>query len=164
MKILAIDTASIICSVAILDDDTVIKALHINDKNNHSVKLMPLIKQIFDGTGFCLQDMDLLACNKGPGSFTGIRIGISTLKAFSDVTNLPSVGVSSLKSLAYYIKQNEGYTCSLIDANHGNVYCGIFQLKNGIYRKVIPYFFNSATSAISILKNFNKKIIFCRKW
>lgn len=161
MNILAIDTASNICSVAILDDDKVIKELHINDKNTHSIKLMPLIKQLFDQTHLLLQDMNLLTCNKGPGSFTGIRIGISTLKAFSDVTNIPSIGVSSLKSLAYYANVSNGYSCSLIDANHGNVYCGIFELKNGIYKKVIPYFFDSISSTTSVLQKLNKKITFC---
>ncbi len=91
MKILSIDTASSICSVAILEDNKVIKEISNDDANTHSVKLMPQIEQLFKETNLTLNDIDLLACDKGPGSFTGIRIGISTVKAFLDVTNIKSI-------------------------------------------------------------------------
>lgn len=91
MKILSIDTSSSICSVAILEDNKVIKEISTNDANTHSVKLMPQIEQIFKETNLTLNDMDLLTCDKGPGSFTGIRIGISTVKAFRDVTNIKAI-------------------------------------------------------------------------
>ena len=91
MKILSIDTSSSICSVAILEDNKLIKEISNNDSNTHSVKLMPQIEQILKETNLSLSDIDLLACDKGPGSFTGIRIGISTVKAFNDVTNIPSI-------------------------------------------------------------------------
>ncbi len=91
MKILSIDTASSICSVAILEDNKLVKEISNNDTNTHSVKLMPQIEQIFKETNLTLNDIDLLACDKGPGSFTGIRIGISTVKAFFDVTNIKSI-------------------------------------------------------------------------
>lgn len=91
MKILSIDTASSICSVAILEDKKVIKVVSNEDSNTHSVKLMPQIEQILKDTNLTLNDIDLLVCDKGPGSFTGIRIGISTIKAFFDVTNIPSI-------------------------------------------------------------------------
>lgn len=91
MKILSIDTTSSICSVAILEDNKVIKEISNDDANTHSVKLMPQIEQIFKETNLTLNDMDLIACDKGPGSFTGIRIGIATVKAFLDVTNIRTI-------------------------------------------------------------------------
>lgn len=91
MKILSIDTASSICSVAILEDNKVIKEISNADANTHSVKLMPQIEQIFKETNLTLNDMDLIACDKGPGSFTGIRIGIANVKAFFDVTNIKAI-------------------------------------------------------------------------
>lgn len=91
MKILSIDTASSICSVAILEDNKVISEISNDDANTHSVKLMPQIEQIFNETNLTLNDMDLLVCDKGPGSFTGIRIGIATIKAFFDVTNIKTI-------------------------------------------------------------------------
>ncbi len=88
MKILSIDTSSKICSVCLLEDDKIIKEINIDDGNTHSQNLMPLIDEIFKSTNLTLDNIDLLACSKGPGSFTGVRIGISTIKAFADVTNI----------------------------------------------------------------------------
>ena len=162
MKILAIDTASEICSVALLENSTLISHLYTNDSNTHSVNLMPLIDKIFKKCNLSLNDIDLFACNKGPGSFTGIRIGISTIDAFGDVTLKPCVGISSLKSLAYLVKNaKDSYVCSLIDAKHNNVYAGIFtQNKDGIYYKKGDYFFDSIENTIKKLENCDKKIFF----
>lgn len=91
MKILSIDTSSTICSVAILEDTTVLGEITTEDANTHSVTLMPQIAKLFENTGLSLSDIDLFACDKGPGSFTGIRIGIATIKAFCDTTNKPAI-------------------------------------------------------------------------
>lgn len=134
MKTLAIDTSSKICSVTILDDKNVLINLSNDDEKTHSVKLMPMIDTAFKETLLTLDDINLLACCTGPGSFTGVRIGISTIKAFADVKNIPIVGITSLESLAYNVinKANSNtLICSLIDAKNSNVYCGVFQfLKN----------------------------------
>ena len=87
MKILAIDTSSKICSVSILEDNDVIIEKHTNDEKTHSQNLMPLVDEIFKESNLSLDDMGLLSCCLGPGSFTGIRIGIATIKAFADVKN-----------------------------------------------------------------------------
>ena len=87
MKILSIDTSSKICSVSILEDTTVILEKHTNDEKTHSQNLMPLIDELFKDTNSTLDNIDLLACSQGPGSFTGIRIGIATIKAFADAKN-----------------------------------------------------------------------------
>ena len=71
-------------------------------------------------------------CDKGPGSFTGIRIGVATAKAFSDSLNIQSIGISSLEALAYNIK-NDGIICSLIDAKNNNVYVGVYEKINENY-------------------------------
>lgn len=101
MKILAIDTSSKICSVAILEDTEIIIEKHIEDELTHSQKLMPLIDELLKKCNLKIKDFDLLSCCIGPGSFTGVRIGVSTVKAFYDVTSIPIVGVTSLESLAY---------------------------------------------------------------
>lgn len=126
MKILSITTSSKICGVAILEDTTIIKEINLNNGLTHSESLLPLIKQIFEETNLNLTDMDLLVSDIGPGSFTGIRIGISTIKAFADSLGIKSIGVSSLDSLTYNC-ENMGVICSLIDAKKNNVYCEIFE-------------------------------------
>lgn len=159
MKILSISTSSNICAVAILEDTTLIKELIVNDANTHSVKLMPLIDELFKSCNLSINDIDLFVSDKGPGSFTGIRIGISTVKAFCDVTNKPCIGISSLTSLAYH-SQYEGLICSLIDAKNDNVYCGLFEHKNGIYTQVRDLFTDTIYNVTEILKICNKPVFF----
>ena len=98
MKILSIDTSSPICAVAILEDNKLIKEISQNNGLTHSEKLMPIIEQILKETNLKLKDIDLLVCDKGPGSFTGIRIGVATVKAFTDSLNIPAIGISSLET------------------------------------------------------------------
>lgn len=159
MKILSIDTSSEVCSVAILEDTNVIKEISVKDGNTHSIKLMPQIEQIFKDTNLSLNDIDLFACDKGPGSFTGIRIGIATIKAFCDVTNKPCIGISSLMGLAYNVK-NDGYICSLIDAKNDNVYYSLFEYSNNNYIQVGEYLSDNISYITNILKNCNKPIFF----
>lgn len=132
MKILCIDTSSKLCSVAILEDTTIINKLELDNGLTHSETLMPLIKEILDKSNISLKDIDLLVSDIGPGSFTGIRIGIATIKAFSDSLNIPCVGISSLEVLAYNIKK-DGLICSTIDCKNDNCYFALYELKNGTY-------------------------------
>lgn len=91
MKTLAIDTSSRVCTVSILDNDNILINLYNDDEKTHSVKLMPMIDEAFNKTSLSLDDIELLSCCTGPGSFTGVRIGIATIKAFSDVKGIPVV-------------------------------------------------------------------------
>ena len=137
MKILSIDTSSNICGVAILEDENLIKEVNLDNGLTHSESLMPTIDKIFKDTGLNLKDINLLVVDKGPGSFTGIRIGSSTVMAFADSLGIPTVGINSLEALAYNIEA-DGIICSLIDAKNSNCYCGIYELKDGNYSLVHP--------------------------
>lgn len=134
LKILSLDTSSNICSVCILEDTTVILEKHIEDEKTHSQKLMPLIDEILSESKLALSDFDLFVCCTGPGSFTGVRIGVSTVKAFHDVTDIPIASVSSLESLAYNtIQDTPSIVCSILDAKNDNVYYGIFEKKENTF-------------------------------
>ena len=187
MKILGIDTSSKRCTVCILEDNNVIVELHSDDEKTHSQTLMPLIDEMFKKTDLSLKDIYMLACCVGPGSFTGVRIGISTAKAFADVYNFKTFGVSSLEGLAYNIKEEisllhtssaaktgsspenskdcKDYTnqnisliiCSLIDAKNENVYYGLFDEN---YNKIEELSTCSIDELIDKLKKLNKPIAF----
>ena len=159
MKILAIDTSSKICSVSILEDNNVIIEKHNDDEKTHSQKLMPLIDELLKDSNLTLDNIDLLSCSQGPGSFTGIRIGISTVKAFADVKNIPIIGVTSLESLAYNINA-EGLIATLIDAKHDNVYFALYELKDNKYTTVIDPISDTITNVIQSLKKYDEKITF----
>lgn len=159
MKILAIETSSKVCAVALFEDDKLIKELISEDENTHSVKLMPLIDELLKQTNTNVKDIDLFAVDKGPGSFTGIRIGIATAKAFVDVTESKIIGITSLEALAYNIEQ-DGIICSIIDARNDNVYCGLFERKNNIVKKYGDLEFSSINELLVRLTKLDKNIIF----
>lgn len=159
MKILSIDTSSKICSVSILEDCNVILEKHTNDEKTHSLNLMPLVDEIFKETNLTLNDIDLLACSQGPGSFTGIRIGISTIKAFADAKNIPVVGVTSLESLAYNITDS-GLIVSLIDAKNDNVYYSLFSNSGNTYTQIGDYKSDSIQNILKELSIYDDKLIF----
>lgn len=149
MKILSIDTASQICGVSILEDTNLIGKLDKDTGRTHSENLMPMIEQAFKESNLTLKDIDLFVCDKGPGSFTGIRIGIATIKAFHDSLSIPCVGVTSLEALAYSI-QEDGYIVSLLDCKNDNCYFALYELKDGKYIEVIVPTAESIENALSL--------------
>ena len=135
MKILSMDTSSEICSVAIIEDGNVIEEMQNESKLEHSQTLMPMIKSILENKKLKLTDIDLFSCSIGPGSFTGTRIGIATVKAFSDATQIPVIGINSLEAQAYTVllktKKTDCKILSMIDARNDNVYFAVYRVKNG---------------------------------
>ena len=157
MKILSIDTSSSICSVAILEDNKVIKEMHNFSEKEHSETLMPMIDEIFKTTNLSLDNIGLIACSVGPGSFTGIRIGIATVKAFADAKNIPVVGVNSLEAMAYLgvAQKGDGEYVSILDARNDNVYFAIYKMKKGqfsIYKNPEAMQISEAITYIDNLK------------
>lgn len=138
MNLLSIDTSNQAMGVALLNDDVLIGEMVTNIKRNHSVQLMPAINQLMRETGMTPDDLDKIAVAKGPGSFTGVRIGLATAKAMAWSLQIPIVGVSSLEVLAY-----QGYLSNMLispffDARRGNIYTGLYQWEDGMLRSVEP--------------------------
>lgn len=151
MKILSIDTSSNICGVSILEDTNLICQLDQNTGRTHSENLMPMIKQAFEQSNLTLKDIDLLVCDKGPGSFTGIRIGVATTKAFHDSQSIPCIGVTSLESLAYSVKK-EGFIVSILDCKNDNCYFSLYKLIDSQYIEIIPPTADTITNALKICR------------
>lgn len=126
MKILAVDTTSAVCGVAILEDDNLIIENSLNNGLTHSENLMPLIKEALDKSNLTLKDIELIAVCTGPGSFTGIRIGVASIKAIAEVNQIKIAEVTSLESLAKNIKSSCETKVSLIDARNNQCYCRNF--------------------------------------
>lgn len=160
MKILAIETSCDICSISLLEDNNLILELKETAAKNHSEALMPLIDKLLKEANITLNDIDLFAVDNGPGSFTGIRIGLSTIKAFCDVTKKPCISVSSLEALSYTANANDCYICSMIDAKHSNVYAVIFEKKNGVISKYSDFMFDTIDNLLSVLGSLKKMIFF----
>lgn len=150
MKILAIDTSSKICSVAIVEDDNVIDELNLDDGKTHSENLMPLIDEILKKNNIDLKQIEMLAVCVGPGSFTGIRIGVATIKPIAEVLKLNLASVTSLEVLARNV-ENEETIVSLIDARNNQVYAGIFDSN---YNPKEEYIADDINIVINTLKKY----------
>ena len=155
MKILAVDTSSEICSVAILENDRVIAENSLNDGKTHSENLMTIMENTLEENKIKLSDIDLIACSVGPGSFTGIRIGVSSIKAIAEVLDVPVAAVTSLETLAKNVESKGVTIVSLIDAKNDQVYAGIFDDE---YNKKEEYIADSIYTVIERVKEYDNVI------
>ncbi|TCS79575.1 tRNA (adenosine(37)-N6)-threonylcarbamoyltransferase complex dimerization subunit type 1 TsaB [Tepidibacillus fermentans] len=127
MKILALDTSTSVMGVALLDDQKVYGEITTNVKTNHSVRLMPSIELLFQEVDWKPEEIDLVAIAQGPGSYTGVRIGVTTAKTLAWSLNKPIIGISTLEAMAYQNKEFKGLISPMIDARRGQVYTGLYQ-------------------------------------
>jgi tRNA threonylcarbamoyladenosine biosynthesis protein TsaB len=134
MRILAVDTASGSGSVAVADGDTLLAEVATARRETHSRYLMSLIDRALRMSGLGIQEIDGFAVTRGPGSFTGLRIGISTVKGLAWVTGKPAVGISSLEALAVQAAPASGLICAMLDARNHEVYSGRYRFVSGRLR------------------------------
>lgn len=127
MKLLAIDTSGPVCGVAVAEDKRILSEMTVLNKRTHSANLMPMIENVLQSAGTTLADIDRIAAVTGPGSFTGIRIGISTVKGMAHGANKPCVGVDALEALAVSAGAFDGVVCPIQDARAGQVYGAAFR-------------------------------------
>ena len=127
MKILGIDTSTPIGSVAVIDGDNLVAEHTLNIVQAHSSRLMPAIDGILKWSDITADTLDGCAVGIGPGSFTGIRIGVATIKSLCYALDKPIVGVSTLEAIAYNLRWTNGIICPLLDARRSEVYGAIFQ-------------------------------------
>jgi tRNA threonylcarbamoyladenosine biosynthesis protein TsaB len=135
MIILAVDTATTSCSVAIVDKKSVLAEVTVLRKETHSRHLMDMIHTAIGFSGLDFSDLDGFAVVRGPGSFTGLRIGITTVQGLAAGSKKPLVGVSSLEALAMQVSNWPYLICPLLDARRGEVYFSRYRFINGRLKK-----------------------------
>ncbi len=138
MIVLGIDTTSVYCSVSVLKDGAEISGKVLNNGNTHSEVLLPLIKECLEDAKLGVKDVDLFAISSCPGSFTGVRIGASTVKGLAFGSGKPCVGVSTLEALAYNMRDTNGILAPVMDARRNQFYNGLFRCKNGCIERLTP--------------------------
>ena len=126
MKILGIDTSTPIGSVGLIDGDKFVAEHTLNIVQAHSSRLMPAIDQVLKWGGLTVQELDACAVGIGPGSFTGVRIGVCTIKSLCYALQKPIIGVSTLEAIAYNLRYTNGLICPILDARREEVYSAIF--------------------------------------
>ena len=127
MKILGIDTSTPIGSVALIDGESLVAEHTLNIVKAHSSRLMPAIDTVLKWGDITAEELDGCAVGIGPGSFTGIRIGIATIKSLCYALDKPIIGVSTLEAIAYNLRWTEGLICPILDARRNESYGAIFR-------------------------------------
>ena len=133
MKILGIDTSALVATVALCEDEKPLAVYSQKCGLTHSQTMLPMVKNVLDNTDTSIDDIDMIAVSEGPGSFTGIRIGISTVKGLAFGKNKICIGVSTLEAMARTIAEfcTDAIICPVMDARRNQLYNAIFQFRGG---------------------------------
>ena len=137
MKILGIDTSAKTSSVGICDDNKTVDELFLDKGLTHSETILPMIDEILTRNGLSLDDIDALSVNNGPGSFTGIRIGVAVVKGLAFDKDISCYEVSTLDSIAYNCKDKNGLVVAVMDARRNQVYNSNYQIIDGKAAKIM---------------------------
>jgi tRNA threonylcarbamoyladenosine biosynthesis protein TsaB len=130
MKILGLDTSTMMATCALIDEGELLGEYSINQDMGHAENLVPMIEDMMKNISLKVEDIDLFAVTIGPGSFTGLRIGVATMKAFAHLYNKPIIGINTLEALAYNLGF-ENTRVPMLDARRNRVYTAIYSLENG---------------------------------
>ncbi|MBC8590042.1 tRNA (adenosine(37)-N6)-threonylcarbamoyltransferase complex dimerization subunit type 1 TsaB [Wansuia hejianensis] len=158
MKVLGLDTSTMMATCSVIDDNRLLGEYSLNQDMTHSEKLVPMIKEVLESLKLEVKDIDLYGVALGPGSFTGLRIGAATMKAFAHLFNKPIVGISTLEALAYNLPYND-IVVPMIDARRNRVYTGIYTWENGKIKEIMGPDVLEIEDILTRLKEYDKSIV-----
>jgi len=159
MRILALDTSTNVASVAILEDDVIIGEYSCNKGKTHSQRLMPMIQSLLEKVGLCATDMDAFSASIGPGSFTGLRIGVTTVKSMAFAARKPVISVHTLDALAYNCSMSKALICPIIDARNSQVFTAIYKFVNGKLERLTDYLGIHINELVDIIRPMEGEIV-----
>lgn len=164
MKILAIDSSGLVATIAVIEDDVMVAEYTICYKKTHSQTLLPMLEEIKKMTDLDLKTIDAIAITKGPGSFTGLRIGCASAKGLGLALDCPLVPVPTVDALAYNMYGSSALICPLMDARREQVYTGLyrFEKKDGVYEMIceVPQCAISIDEILNIVNTWEQEVIF----
>ena len=160
MKILAIDTSCNVATVAVCDHEKLISEYSMNHKRTHSQKIMPMVEEILKSCELTIRDIDIFAAANGPGSFTGLRIGVSAVKGFAHAMNKPVVGVSTLEGLAYNLPYCKYRVYPIMDARCSQVYNAVYEWGDYDLAEIISPRALSLEELCGEIVSIGKKVVF----
>lgn len=160
MKILAIDSSGLVASVALVEDENLIAEYTVNYKKTHSQTLLPMLDEIVQMTDTDLNSVDAIAVAKGPGSFTGLRIGSATVKGLGLALDKPIIGIPTVEALAMNLYDTDSVICPLMDARRNQVYTGIYKFQDGMLQVVRDQIPLGIEDIIEALNAIGEKVVF----
>ena len=150
LKILSIDTATDICGIALTEDKQLITEYRSNFKRAHAEKIIDSMARVLEDASLSLVELDCIAVSIGPGSFTGLRIGLSVVKGIAFANNLPLVSVVTLDALAYQALFWNGQICPIIKAQADEAYTALYKVKDFTLERICDY----RLIKLNMLENF----------
>ena len=138
MKIIALESSAVTASAAVTEDEKLLAQSFQNSGLTHSATLMPMAADLLKNTGLTMDEMDVVAVAAGPGSFTGVRIGVAAAKGLAWPGDKPCAPCSTLESMAWQCAHVEGEICAAMDARRNQVYCARFWAKDGALTRLTP--------------------------
>lgn len=159
MKILSVDTSTMISSCSVMVDGVIVGDYNVNQELTHSETLVPMIKELFKNLNMSLSEIDLYAVGKGPGSFTGLRIGMTVVKTFAQIYNKDIVGISTLEALANQIT-SDSIIIPILDARGGRVYYGAYKKTDNKITNIEEDNLSYFDELMDKLKSYEDNIIF----
>jgi len=160
MRILAVDTSSNVASAAIVADDKLVCECVLNNKLTHSQTILPMIDEVLKKSELAPQDIDVYAVSNGPGSFTGLRIGVTTIKGLAHATNKPVCGVNTLEALAYNLPFCPYIIAPIMDARREQVYNAFYKWENGVLKTISEPRAISLDDCMKELETIGEKVVF----
>lgn len=160
MLVLSVDSSYSTATCALIKDDKILAEINLNDKKQHSVILMRLIDSILKEYEIDINDIDAFTISRGPGSFTGLRIGMATLKGLAFASKKPLISVSTLDALAYNSISFQGIICPIMDALRDNIYTCLYKNENNNLTPLIKEQCLNINELVTILKEQTLPIIF----
>lgn len=161
MLTLGIDTSTLVGSVGLIDENGLLGEYTLNIKRTHSERLMPAISCLLKDAGVVIDDLDLISVSQGPGSFTGVRIGVTTANSLAQAAKKPLVGVCSLDVLASNLLNVQGLVCPILDARKQEVYTALYQGDGkGCLNKVLDYRALGIEPLLEEFKRYNDAVYF----
>lgn len=158
MKLLALDSSGLVASVAVLENDNLLAEYSVNYKKTHSQTLLPMLDEVMRMLDIPKGDLDAVAIAKGPGSFTGLRIGAATAKGLGLALGIPLVPVETVDALAYNLYGAAGLVCPMMDARRSQVYTGIYCFSDGMLQVVRPQMPEAASDLAGELNVLGKPV------
>lgn len=160
MKLLGIDTTSNVATVAVVEEHICLGEIIINSSKTHSQKIMPIIDDLLRELELEVKDLDGIVVSSGPGSFTGVRIGMATAKAIGHGAGLPVYTVSALEAMSNNATFFDGIICPIMDARRDQVYTAMFRNDSGKLVRVLEDSPLSIDELLDLLNTKNEKVLF----
>jgi len=161
MTILGIDSSAVSAGCAIVRDGRVLSEGFVNIGLTHSQTLMPLIDDALRRAGVTLEEIDRIAVSHGPGSFTGVRIGIATVKGLAFASDIPCAGVSTLAAIAHGAACADGVLCAVMDARRDQFYNALFRCEDGVVTRLCDDRAISADDLAAELDALGERVWLC---